>query len=363
MCRFGKGEKSMKNDKKISGFCCTKQGKTCNDEEIDKWKEEYKGQLTGEREGKKLGVYKDPDESHCCSSSDYYKLLEKFLTIRENDFKRRLNGNFKCKFCSKYPGGIKVYECKNGEDEYLFTLRSDLFGFSAPKLMWKTITNRQTSHPYDVYLKNKEEDVVDNVVDWILNSRNIGGVFLWPIRKCADGKYKTEYNIDRGGKVCIGEKVYDNHYYIQDRVDLTLLEIKHSYDDHYVDKYSGDKLFRYYIDENDFKEYESTHMKQWLNHFKDFKTYIEFFMLDGRDMNEQKQEKDYGINSFVDQNTLMPFDIVCANSNCLVDDIVKNNKRISQQSDIESMCKILVEKIMFRTERMLKCIEDRENKK
>ena len=58
----------------------------------------------------------------------------------------------------------------------------------------------------------------------------------------------------------------------------------------------------------------------------------------------------------------MPFDIVCANSNCLVDDIVKNNKRISQQSDIESMCKILVEKIMFRTERMLKCIEDRENK-
>ena len=298
----------------------------------------YRGQLTREKEGKKLGVYNDPDRSHRSSSSAYYKLLAKFLTIRENDnnFKGRLNGNFKYEFCTEYPSGIRVYKRENGEDKYLFTLRSDLFGFSAPKLTWKTT---KTPHPYDVYLNNNKKDAIDNVVNWILNSRNIGGVFLWPLRKCADGKYKIEYNLARGGKVLIGEKMYDGHY-IQDRVDLTLLEIKHSYDDHYVDKYSGDKLFRYYIDEN-------THIKQWLNHFKDFKTYVEFFIL----------------NSFVEQITLMPFDIVCANSNPCVDDIGKNNKRISQQSDIETMCNFLVDKIKSRTEKMLKCIKDGENRK
>ena len=40
MCRFWKGQKSMKN---VSGFCCTNQGKICNDKEIKEWKKSTGG--------------------------------------------------------------------------------------------------------------------------------------------------------------------------------------------------------------------------------------------------------------------------------------------------------------------------------
>ena len=65
--------------------------------------------------------------------------------------------------------------------------------------------------------------------------------------------------------MCIGETNPNYNYYIQDRVDLTLLEIKHSYDNNYANNYSNDKLYKYYIDE---KNSHETVVKAFLGIFK-----------------------------------------------------------------------------------------------
>ena len=82
-------------------------------------------------------------------------------------------------------------------------------------------------------------------------------------------------------------------------------------------------------------------------------------MFDDQDMNELNSEIKYGENSFIDQKTLMPFDIVCHNSNCCVEDNVRGNNMITENTNIGTMCEDLVKKIMSRTEKMLYCIENR----
>ena len=61
---------------------------------------------------------------------------------------------------------------KMAKKNCLFTLRSDLFGFSAPKLIWKNITNKQSPHPYDVYLKtfkHDDEDKINTAIEKVVN--------------------------------------------------------------------------------------------------------------------------------------------------------------------------------------------------
>lgn len=215
--------------------------------------------IGGLKEKKFDGIYRDPDSTYSVEESIFYKLLEKFLKKREEDV---LNGNYKYIFKPKW--GIGVYD----ENGFLFYLRSDQFGFSRP--------TKDNNYPYNRYLDLSQDylEACNKVGSWINDTRTIGGSFLWPIRKCNDGKYRSEYNCDRGGQVNTGK-----NYYIQDRVDLTLLEIKHSYNPDYEKKYSGDKLFRYYIDDVNYAGYECSHMKQWLQHFGTFYNYVDFFML------------------------------------------------------------------------------------
>ncbi len=207
------------------------------------------------------GIYRDPDGTWSDINSDFYIKIEKFLNKQE---KRFLNGNWRYKFNHSEPGGINVYD--NGN--ILFTLRSDQFGFSRPV--------KGKNYPYNRFLILSQDYnlACEKVGSWINDTRTIGGSFLWPIRLCYDGIYRSEYNRDRGGQVNTGIS-----YYIQDRVDLTLLEIKHSYDPNYEKKYSGDKLFRYYIDDTNYDEYECSHIKMWLDHFGSFYNYVDFFML------------------------------------------------------------------------------------
>ena len=212
----------------------------------------------------KQDFYQDPDMSYDIES-EYYNDLTTFLNEQESI---HLNGNWIYNCNNEYPGGIDVID--KSTDKLLFKLRSDQFGFSVPV--------NGKNHPYGRYLvlsieDGKKEEACKNIVNWINKTRTIGGSFLWPIRKCADGYFRTEYNQDRGGQVDPPKK----SYYIQDRVDLTLLEIKHCYDPNYEKKYSGDKLFRYYIDDEDYDEYECSHMKQWLEHFGTFYNYVCFF--------------------------------------------------------------------------------------
>ncbi len=89
----------------------------------------------------------------------------------------------------------------------------------------------------------------------------MGGAFVWPIPK--EGRRVSQYNTFRGADS-----------YLEDRVDLTLLEIKHALDGEY-DKgnFKSDILYNEYMENVE-------HMREWLEHFKTFNNYIKYFMLE-----------------------------------------------------------------------------------
>lgn len=209
------------------------------------------------------GPYSDPDTySH---NPLFYEDLCRFLnSVSDKNFVVK-NNSIKCngeKFCP------------------------DQFGFSAPSY--------NLNHIYDIYLKlsyelslKKEENealeikdrAIEKVINWIMESRTIGGAFIWP-------EYIwNKYNTERGG--AMASKDYPNKYFIEDRVDLTLLDIKH---------YLEEINMKPNILCNNDKE------KKWLESFKDvapskrFKKYVDTFLF----------------NDFVDEN-YMPYDIVKSN--------------------------------------------------
>ncbi len=79
----------------------------------------------------------------------------------------------------------------------------------------------------------------------------------------------------------------NNIGYIEDRVDLTLLEIKHYFEYRELDdkknfKYSGDILFRYY---------DNLDAQTWFGFFDSFEDYVDFFLFNGFvDKDEQTNE-------------------------------------------------------------------------
>lgn len=197
--------------------------------------------------------YFDPDTSYSRGRdhSFFYDLVT-FLNKREEEMKKKfpnsLQGSFEYTFIEDK--GIEVSGTDNkGEKIQPFYLRSDQFGFSAPV--------NEKCYPYDLYIvkhENKDE-AIKQVIDWISMSRTIGGSFLWP------QPFYDKYNPQRGGKITSNRR-----YYIQDRVDLTLWEIKNWY--------SGNGL-------NDILERcREINLENWLGHFKDFSTYITYFIFD-----------------------------------------------------------------------------------
>ena len=258
-----------------------------NDEGTEAYKDEYRLFLSilwdyieywgkwSENSG--WGPYEDPDAYDSSKgmriNPKFYLDLCDFLKIRakdQNDKKYEFNDNFiKC-------GDINLV--------------SDQFGFSAPGL--------ELSHPYDIYLKKckKEkkdrDDAIKKVVNWVMESRTIGGSFLWP-----EGIWggQNGYNTARGGrnpfdaegKYKKGSGRSYSYYYIEDRVDLTLCEIKH-----YLN-YEDSTLHRL----NDCIKKNSAEEK-WIRFFGGFKGYIEFFCFDPF----VNKEKNY-----------MPYDIVNSN--------------------------------------------------
>lgn len=244
-----------------------------NQNELKKFKEEYRIFLNtlwdniknNKREYKKYpdrGPYSDPDsffKNNVRNNSLFYEDLCKFLNCQTDSKKYAFEDSY-----IKYKGRGKCY----GEKFY-----PDQFGFSAP------CTN--LNHIYDKYLqlsqkngKNKEE-TIENVINWIIEARTIGGAFIWPKTK---GRRKS-YNVWRGGSSNI-----KGGCYIEDRVDLTLLEIKH-YLENTINK--KEKLPK--CREED----------RWLDSFKKldpcnpFKKYVDTFHF----------------NSFVNEN-YVPYDIV-----------------------------------------------------
>lgn len=247
--------------KELYTYCTKKQGKAknivakINSREIEQWKCGYKKcfsesyfSSTGPKSNVRL-MYTDPDTTYKTGfDHHFFEQLVKFLTKQECRLKEKLEGKYQYTF--EEGKGIKVIEVRNNKTKKLFYLRSDQLGFSAP-------TNLK-AHPYDLYIKKSEKPkcAVDQIADWIISSRTLGGSFLWPF-----SFYET-YNMRRGGTI-----KSNRSRYIQDRVDLTLWEIYYWYHD----KKKLTIMTR--IEDKQAKK----DLKKWLSHFKDFETYIEFF--------------------------------------------------------------------------------------
>lgn len=192
---------------------------------------------------KPMDPYTDPDNK---KNEIFYSKLCEFLNQREKEFK--LKGTYKYRFV--FDNGIEASE----DGKFLMYLVSDQFGFSAPRV--------ELNHIYDDYLISEDFDGnYEKIKDWIKNSRTLGGSFLWPKDE------KGDFNKRRGGT-----KRYIQKYYIQDRVDLTLEEVKSFY---------GDKKKCPILNE---VVKGCPEMKVWLGHFGEgkegFSTFTEFFMFD-----------------------------------------------------------------------------------
>lgn len=201
-------------------------------------------------------IYNDPDNK---KNTDFYDKLANFLNASRIS---RKNNNILSFEANEAPYGMITvyYKDKKGEEHH-FTLHSDQLGFSAVPC-----TYFKQNYPLSRYLemqRNKSENdqakAADFLTKYVYTTRTLGGSFLWP-----ENLWHT-YNCSRG-----------NGNYIEDRVDLTLLEIKHFYE------YRGDLLFR---------QYKNPDAYTWFGFFKSFEDYVDFFMFnDFVDKDEQTKE-------------------------------------------------------------------------
>lgn len=231
------------------------------------WKDKYYKSLQEEVFGKNKrrnscgGVYCDPDEGNI----EYYTRICFYLNSQEQKI---IKENKRYHYCTgNYGGKAIINVCENGK--FKFCLKSDQFGFSAPRIENTSYPRDVVPQPYSKYYeeeKDKDENgAITNIVKWIYITRSLGGSFIWPVRK------GTSYNIYRGGSI-----PRDERRYMQDRVDLALLEVSHFLSNKevdYMNNYSNDMLCSQIKDEN-------SHMKEWLTHFDSFETFIEYFKFD-----------------------------------------------------------------------------------
>jgi hypothetical protein len=323
-------------------------------QEYLQWLSKHLG-VSGRQRNPNPNPYCDPDLE--ANSKAYYKNLAEFLNKQEENkkIKRGLKGTWHYKFIYDSGEGeinkiygIAVYNEKN---ELLFFLKSDQFGFSAPK--------KNGKHIYDVYLENigeeEKETAVENITKWILSTRTLGGGLLWPMEKDAKDKWNQnpQINMKRGGT-----KNYSVQYYIQDRIDLTLWEIKR-----YLD-YSIEKRTEYYKNcQGDVlcKCLKACpNLKIWMDHFENFKTYVEFFCFEDfcqkgtyKPLNMMKPdtpiEEDYDKND----ETRSIYHGCKETDNINMKDFCNHTK---------AMLDTLSDKIVARTEVMKKILENSEEK-
>lgn len=204
-------------------------------------------------------IYIDPDNK---KNEEFYRELSNFLNASRISRKNNKILSFEA---NEAPYGMITvhYKGQNGK-EYGFRLHSDQLGFSAVPCI-----HFRNNYPLSRYLemqknkldkrKNKSNKATDAVADflagYVYTTRTLGGSFLWP-----ESWYKA-YNMSRG-----------NGSYIEDRVDLTLLEIKHIYKFRELENqliYGKDHLL---------KQYKNQYADKWFGFFDSFEDYVDFFM-------------------------------------------------------------------------------------
>ena len=219
-------------------------------------------------------IYIDPDGKE---NEDFYRDLSNFLNAARISRKNNKILSFEA---NEAPYGmITVYYKNQNGKKHGFTLHSDQLGFSAVPLKYF-----RKNYPLSRYLemqknkldrqKNKSEGqkaVAEFLANYVYTTRTLGGSFLWP-----ESLWST-YNKNRG-----------NGSYIEDRVDLTLLEIKHYFeyrdlDDKKKFKYRRDLLF---------SRYKIPDAQTWFGFFDSFEDYVDFFMFNDF-VDKDKQTKEY----------------------------------------------------------------------
>ena len=226
--------------------------------------------------------YQDPDRLKRNSGSQFYKDYEAFL----NKWSENEN---RYKYQTKGPDCIKDSECD-------ILLRTDQFGFS-----FAGKTAYDSRYPYGLYLQliqsgnmssDNRKKHIEFIAECVNNTRTLGGAFVWPIAQVW-GKYLSRYNTVRG----VGS-------YIEDRIDLTLWEVKCFYQiyeklpektyDAFREEYDNDEtyknniLFHYpkFKDESYEDEYQA--MYKFLAEFSTFDNYAKFFCFEGNFVQEGK---------------------------------------------------------------------------
>lgn len=279
-------------------------------------------------------IYKDPDGKE---NIDFYRDLSNFLNASRISRKNNKILSFEA---NEAPFGMITvyYKDKYGNEQH-FTVHSDQLGFSAVCLKYF-----RKNYPLSRYLemqKNKSDKDPDAIAEFLANyvytTRTIGGSFLWP-----ESWYKG-YNMSRGNGREIKDKIIKgNAGYIEDRVDLTLLEIKHYFEYRELDdkkkfKYSGDILFRYY---------DNLDAQTWFGFFDSFEDYVDFFMFNDF-VDKDKQTKEYTPINIL---TGAPFekDYLNYKTNTL--------KEIEDEKQLKEMLDLVMRKVKTRSENMEKLI-------
>lgn len=285
-------------------------------------------------------IYNDPDGKE---NEKFYRALSDFLNASRISRKNNKILSFEA---NEAPYGMITvhYKGQNGK-EYGFRLHSDQLGFSAVPCIYF-----RNNYPLSRYLemqknkldklKNKSDiDVVaDFLTKYVYTTRTLGGSFLWP-----ESWYKG-YNMSRGNGREIKDKIIKgNAGYIEDRVDLTLLEIKHYFEYRELDdkknfKYSGDILFRYY---------DNLDAQTWFGFFDSFEDYVDFFMFN--DFVE-----DIGIGG---KKEYMPINILTGDP--FEKDYLNYEKdvlKVLEEDKLKAMLDLVMRKVKTRSEDMEKLI-------
>ena len=225
--------------------------------------------------GKSKGLYIDPDCTKDVGKTNYYNLLTTFLSKREKEFmqnrepysflppkmaKSTTESDKKEKFIDDFK--ISTIN-KNGEN--VFRITSDQFGFSAVERIYIGSENSyplaQINKLSQSLLPDGKEKIRKIIINFVKHSRTLGGAFVWPLPK--DGIRQCSYNLRRG-----------NQGYLEDRVDLTLLEVKHALDGEYDEgNHKSDILYNEYTKKDGI-------IREWLQHFESFEKYVHYFMFE-----------------------------------------------------------------------------------
>ncbi len=282
----------------------------------------------GDSETAYYDIYIDPDGK---KNTDFYSALSDFLNAASCEHRKDLL--FKANGLSKK--GIMVYR-KKDKKEY-FTIQSDQLGFSAVPWIYFS-----TKYPLSRYFEmQKNEEAAKFLTDYVLATRTLGGSFLWP-----ESWYKA-YNMSRGNgknnKSDNKDNNKDNNIgYIEDRVDLTLLEIKHYFEYRELDdkknfKFSKDRLFVHY---------KKTDAQTWFGFFDSFEDYVDFFMFNDF-VYKDKQTKEYTPINIL---TGAPFekDYLNYKTNTL--------KEIEDEKQLKAMLDLVMRKVKTRSGDMEKLI-------